>query len=399
MKKIWIFNHYATKPDEPKTRAYDMGKELIKRGHKVTVFASSFSHYKLEEKYLQKGEEFRTENCDGIRFIWIKTFPYKKNNWRRALNMLSFAWQAFRLGKEIKEKPDLIIGTSVHPLAALSAYFVARSKKSRFFFEITDLWPQSIIDIGFFSKINPIILILRAIEKFLFRKAEKIIIIPPHIDKYIISKGVAKEKIVWIPNGLDLSFYQNMKDYDGGKPGEIVCMYSGIFSKYAGLGTILKAAKILQDKGRKNIKFVLLGAGSEKPKLLEMAKQFSLQNLEFCDMVPRTEVLKVYEKADVFISIIKDMVFSGGISSKKLNDYLASGRPIIFAVSSKNNPVEEAKAGITVSPEDPQALAEATEKILSFTPGERVKMAKNAKDYAKNHLDIKILVEKLEKLF
>ena len=399
IKNIWIFNHYATKLDEPKTRAYDIGRELIKKGHRVTVFASSFSHYKLEEKYLRKDEKSRTEDCDGVRFVWIKTFPYKKNDWRRALNMISFAWRVFRLGRKMAEKPDIIIGTCVHPFAVLSAYLVARKKKSRFFFEITDLWPQSMIEFGAFSKNNLIVLILGVLEKYLFKKAEKIIIIPPHIDKYIISRRIPKEKIVWIPNGLDLSFYQNMKDYDGGKPNKIVCMYAGIFSQYAGLETILKAAKILQNKGNKSVKFVLLGDGAEKPKLLEMAKSLNLQNVEFHDMVPRTEVLKEYEKADVFISIIKDMVFPGGVSSKKLNDYLASGRPVIFAVTSKNNPVEEARAGITIPSEDPAALAQAAEKILVFTPEKRAKMAKNAKDYAKNYLGIKILAEKLEKLF
>jgi len=398
MKNIWIFNHYDTKPDEPKTRVFDIGKELLKKGHKLSVFASSFSHYKLEEKYLDEKEEWKEENCDGVRFFWIKTFPYKRNNWRRALNMLSFGWRALKLGRRLDEKPDVIIGTSVHPFAALAAYFVAKKKKARFFFEITDLWPQSIVDIGFLSKINPIILVLRIIEKFLLKKAEKIIIIPPHIDKYIIDRGISKDKIVWIPNGLDLSFYQNMKEYDGGRVDEITCMYSGIFSKYASLETIVKAAKILQDKGNRNIKFILLGDGAEKPKLLEMTREFNLQNLEFHNMVARSEVLKVYEKADVFISIIKNIVSSGGVSSKKLNDYLAAGRPVIFAVGSKNNPVEEAKAGFTIPPEDPEALVEVAERILKLSPAERLKMAKNGREYAKHSLDIKVLADKLEKL-
>ena len=75
---IWIFNHYATKPDEPATREYDIGKELVKRGHQITIFASSFSHYKFKEKYLAKGEKWKTENYEGVNFIWIRTFPYQK---------------------------------------------------------------------------------------------------------------------------------------------------------------------------------------------------------------------------------------------------------------------------------------------------------------------------------
>ena len=104
MKNIWIFNHYATDGSGPKPRAYDMGIQLIKRGHKVTVFASSFNHYKLKEEHLGKKEKYKEKSYNGVNFIWIKTFPYKKNNWRRALNMLSFAWRAYFISKKKNEK-------------------------------------------------------------------------------------------------------------------------------------------------------------------------------------------------------------------------------------------------------------------------------------------------------
>jgi glycosyltransferase involved in cell wall biosynthesis len=395
MKNIWIFNHYATKPDEPKTRAYDIGKELAKKGHKMTIFASSFSHYQLKEKYLFGKEKYRIENLNGIRFVWIKTFPYKKNDWRRVLSMLSFSWRVFMISQKMEDKPDIIIGTCVHPFAVLSAYLVSKIKKSRFFFEVTDLWPQSMIDVGNFSSINPGILALRVLEKFLFNKAEKIIIIPPGTKEYIISRGILEEKIVWIPNAVDLSFYKNVKPYNGGAS---VFMYSGIFAKYSGLDVIIKSAKILEDKNI-NARFVLVGGGAEKENLEKLAESMDIGNLEFYGMVPKNEIAKVYEKADVFISIIKNVVSSSGVSSKKLNEYMACGRPIIFAVNSINNPVEEAKAGVTIPAENPEALAKAVEKMTNLSREERLKMAENAKEYARNNLDIKIMAEKLEKLF
>ncbi|MCX6760261.1 MAG: glycosyltransferase WbuB, partial [Candidatus Nealsonbacteria bacterium] len=98
MKNIWMFNHYATKPDGPKPRSYDLGRQLIKKGDKVTIFASSFSHYKLKEEYIFGKEKSKKENCGGVNFIWLKTFPYKRNNWRRVLNMISFSSMAFTAG-------------------------------------------------------------------------------------------------------------------------------------------------------------------------------------------------------------------------------------------------------------------------------------------------------------
>jgi glycosyltransferase involved in cell wall biosynthesis len=398
MKNVWIFNHYATKPDEPATRAYDFGKELVKKGHKVTIFASSFSHYKFKEKYLNSREKWRVEEFNGVRFVWIRTFPYKKNDWRRVLNMLSYAWRVLLISRKFDEKPEIIIGTCVHPFAVLSAYLVSKNKKSRFFFEVTDLWPQNLIDMGKFKKSHPVVSLLALVEKFLFRKAEKIIIIPPGIRSYIENLGVDKEKIIWIPNGVDLSRYKDIKPYNGGRGEKIVFMYSGIHSKYASLEIILKAAQKLQKEGVNNLRFVLVGDGSEKPGLIKTAQEMQLNNVEFWDMVPKSEVYKVLNQADVFISIIKDVVGMAGVSSNKLNDYLASGRPIIFAVNSKNNPVKDARAGITIPPENSEALVLVVKKMVSLKPEERVRMGRNGIEYAKKYIDIKILAEKFEKL-
>jgi len=93
-KKIWIFNHYAITPDLPGgTRHFDFAKELIKRGYDVTIFASSFIHGIYENKKLKNGENWKIENYEGVNFVWIRTFPYNKNNWRRVLNMLSYSWK------------------------------------------------------------------------------------------------------------------------------------------------------------------------------------------------------------------------------------------------------------------------------------------------------------------
>lgn len=400
MKKIWIFNHYATKPDEPTTREYDIGRELIRKGHQVTIFASSFSHYKFKEKYLFSREKWKKEDYNGVIFVWIKTFPYKKNNWHRFVNMFSYAWRVFWIGKRMKERPDVIIGTCVHPFAVLSAFLLSRVKKSHFFFEVTDLWPQTLVDMGFLSPKNPLVFILRFLEKFLYIRAEKIITLLPYAGDYIASFGIPKEKIVWISNGADLSRFEKMKPYDGGRKEKFTFMYLGIHSPYAGLNIVLEAAEILQKEGKKNLKFVFIGGGSEKSNLIKFAQDKNLNNVEFRDMIPKDQVFKAMEEADAFISIIKSMpvLIKYGISSNKLIDYLAAGRPIIFSVSSKNNPVEEAGAGLTIPPDDPSAFAEAVKKIISLTPEERIKMGENGKVYAQKNYDIKKLAEKFEKL-
>jgi hypothetical protein len=114
---LWIFNHYAITPDLPGgTRHYDLARELAKREHQVTIFASGFQHSCHREMRLAPGERWKVEDVDGVRFVWIKTFPYQRNNWRRVLSMVSYmlrawwlGWRLPKLSPEI-EKPDMIIG-------------------------------------------------------------------------------------------------------------------------------------------------------------------------------------------------------------------------------------------------------------------------------------------------
>lgn len=398
---IWILNHYAGTPETtPATRPFDISRELVKRGHRLTIFASSFSEYSLKEERLGPGEQCKDEDCDGVHFIWIKTFPYRRNDWRRVLNMVSYAWRVFWIGIRLDKKPDVIIGTCVHPLAVLAAYILSRLKKSRFFFEVTDLWPQTLVDMGRLSERNPITWGLRFLEKYLYQKAEIIITLMPDAYIYITGIGIPREKIVWIPQCLDLSRYRDLRKYDGGGSQNFTIIYLGRHGLSNALDVIIKSAKVLQDIGDNNIRFVFVGSGVEKPNLILLANNLSLHNVEFRDQVPKNEVFKVMGEADAFILSLKDSaLYRYGISLNKFCDYLASGRPIIFSGRSSNNPVEEAKAGITVSPEDPEALVKAIRELVAMKPEERIRMGHNGIEYVKKNHDVRLLVDRLEKLF
>src|SRR5580698_9630183 len=111
---IWWFSQYASTPDQQFTAQYDLAKRLVEKGHRVTIFASGFSHYKFKEIRLKPHEKWRAEECEGVRFIWLRTSPYNANNWKRILNMCSYAWRAYRLARSWKEEEvDVIVGTTV----------------------------------------------------------------------------------------------------------------------------------------------------------------------------------------------------------------------------------------------------------------------------------------------
>ncbi|MCS7231815.1 MAG: glycosyltransferase [Endomicrobia bacterium] len=129
----------------------------------------------------------------------------------------------------------------------------------------------------------------------------------------------------------------------------------------------MEAADILKDSFP-NIKFIFVGDGPEKEKLVYILKSKKLNNVEFKNAIPKIEIIKLMSNMDaLFFRLINSPVFKYGISSNKLFDYLASGKPIIFSSNSTNNLVEEAGAGITVPPDNPEELAKAIFYVYHIT--------------------------------
>ena len=184
--RIWFISAYDM-PGGQSSRTYDFALELAGLGHDVTIMTSSFNHFSREE-LLEKGEKFRDELIGPIRVIWLKTFPYKTNGWQRGLNMLTNAWRAYWVGKKLDGNPDVIFGPSVPLFTALSAYLLARKRSSKFCFEVRDIWPQALIDLGQMREGSLAVRLFRKIEIFLYRNADHIIAVLPfahrHITKY-----------------------------------------------------------------------------------------------------------------------------------------------------------------------------------------------------------------------
>lgn len=398
-RNIWILNHYAGTATSPSTRHYDLGRELVKRGHAVTIFAAGFDHHRFVEERLCAGESWRMEEHEGVRFIWIRTYPYRGNEWRRAVNMVTFAIRATLVGLKLRERPNVIIGSSVHPLAVVAAYLLSLVKRCRFVFEVRDLWPQTLIDMGVLKAGGPVATILRGIESFLYRRADRIITLLPYAHEYIAKFGIPRERIAWIPNGADLARYDGMLEYAGGAEGRFTIMYLGAHGRANALHVVLDAASIIREKGLEQVRFVFVGDGPERDALIRYAAERSLTNVEFRAAVPKNELFKVMSEADAFVFNLEDLpLFRYGISSNKLFDYLSSGRPVIFSGNAANNPVREAGAGISVPANSPELLAGAVISLLRLNPPERAELGRKGPVYMRAKHEMGILGSAFEQV-
>ena len=138
--RVWIFCQYASVPSIGQyTGHYDLAKGLVAKGHDVTIFASSFSHYSFRETLLEPGETRREVVYDGVRFVWLRTPPYSANDWRRIRSMAVYARRATWAAMFRRPRPDVCLGVCFHPLAGLTAWLVALMKRARFVYEIRRL--------------------------------------------------------------------------------------------------------------------------------------------------------------------------------------------------------------------------------------------------------------------
>lgn len=394
---IWWFSQYASTPDQQFTAQFDLAKRLVERGHRVTFFAAGFSHYRFQEIRLQPGERSRAQECDGVRFVWIRTPPYTRNSWRRALNICAYAWRAFRLARSWRETPDLVIGTTFHPLASLAACAVAASKRRPFVFEVKDLWPLTAVQFGWLAPRSPVARALSHLEKFLARKAHRIMTTLPGAADYYARLGISPEKVVWIPNGLELSRYAGLSPYSGELGSPCTLLYAGGLVSANALDTILHAAQIEMERGS-DVRFVFVGGGQDKPRLIALARQLKLRNVEFRDAVPKSELHCVIEKADALLLSMRNLpeLYRYGMSFNKLCDYAASGRPIIFAGNPSHNLVQEFQCGIVIPAEDPVAFSSAVERFLEMAPVQRAEMGRNGTRCAAQRFEMGMLSRRLE---
>ena len=396
MKTVWIINHYAQSPGGAGgTRHFQLAKALRDEGWNPWIIAAS-TEYTTGLQRLEHGVYCRLDVFDRVPFLWLRAPAYKGNGLGRIANMLVFAARLLgRAPRRQLPRPDVIIGSSVHPFAVLSAERLARRYGVPFVFEVRDLWPQTLIDFGLIKHQSLMARLLRALEGFLYRRARAIVVLLPFAHRYIERFAIATSRIHWIPNGVDLAAWPEPGPADSNGP--LKLMYFGAFGQANALDVLLLAMHELQVRpAPPHVYLRLIGDGPLKPDLISMAERLCIANVSFEDPVPKCEIPLLSLQADVFcFSLVDSPVFSYGISSNKLYDYMSGARPIIFGCAAANNPVAAAAAGITVPPGNPAALADAIVEMAQLSPEERRRMGLAGRAYVEREHNSDLLGAKL----
>lgn len=392
---IWFIHHYAQSPGTPGgTRHFSTARWLARRGHRVSIVASSYHYQAQRETREYRDGPLQREMVDGVEFVWVRTRPYRGNSIGRVLNLVSFAWRVLRadLAGPGGAAPSVVLGSSPQPFAALAARLLARRHRARFVYEVRDLWPQTLIELGKTSRWNPVILAFAWIERHCARRADAVVTLLPGSEPYLATRGARPDRIVHVPNGVDLAQAGPVRP--PAERGTCTFLYAGAIGVANGLDEVLAAAEILAGSAPA-VRIVIMGDGPELPRLRTDAAQRGLANLEFHAPVPKASVHEALAAADAFLMVLRDSpVFRYGISPNKLFDYLAAGRPVVFAVNTPVDIVTAAGAGVRANPASAADLARAMREIAALTPQERAAMGRRGRDWVEAHHDVEQLAER-----
>ena len=197
-KNIWIINEYAGSPHHGmEYRHYYMGRKLKEFGYEVTIISSTYSHL------FKKCPEPSLENVGGVNYLWLRTFNYgKAHNKKRVLKWFVFSFKLFFLRLSL-ERPSVIIVSSMAPFPIIPAYLISKMSKAKLIFEVKDIWPLSLVEIGGFELTNPLIKFMSLIEKFALVKSNVIVSNLQNYGKHIKEVLGKNKEFTWISNGVD----------------------------------------------------------------------------------------------------------------------------------------------------------------------------------------------------
>jgi glycosyltransferase involved in cell wall biosynthesis len=372
--QIYWINQFAVPPDQPGgTRHFDFASELQRRGHQVTLVASDLNLATRTYSRRKGPRDIRAihEDILGVHFTWLAAGNYRGNNWRRVASMVLFGLVTFvHLLRVPKDRRTVFIGSSPHLFAALGAWGAALLRRVPFVFEVRDMWPESYSEVSGRDQ-GPEVTMLRTIADLLYHRADAIIVLAESNIERISERGVPEDRIVYVPNGVDLeAFVDGDAGIDLSTPGCFTYVYAGAHGPANDLGTVVRAAAELQQRGRDDIRVVLLGDGATKDELIEESRSLGLRNIRFVDPVPKVQVAATLGSADAGLMILAPVdLFTYGVSPNKLFDYMGAGLPVLTNVSGVvSDLIDQAGTGFTVTPGDPIALADGMEQMADDPP-------------------------------
>jgi glycosyltransferase involved in cell wall biosynthesis len=374
VKILYVSQDYPPEMGAPAARAAELARHWVNEGHQVTVLTAFPNHptgvvppeYRSRFRHLVARE--RLEGVDVVR-TWLLPLPNRKAH-ERMLNYSSFCLSASATGLFVS-RPDVLIATSPQLLVGLSGWWLGKTRRVPFVFEVRDLWPESLAAVGMGNGNSLLHRSLARVAGFLYEKADHVVVVTPAFEEYLVEHWkVPREKISVVENGVESDLFAPNRDnaevrQQLGATGRFLVGYVGTLGMAHGLDTLLEAASDLQ-KTAPEVLFLLVGEGADKERIQALASSRGLTNVRFLDQQPREKIPGIISACDAGLVLLRKTELFKTVIPTKMLEFMSCSRPLILAVDGQaRSIVEEAKGGLYVEPENSRALKQAILQLAS----------------------------------
>ena len=389
MRILFFADNFPPETNAQASRVFERARYWVRWGHDVTVItcAPNFPEGELHPGFENRCRQI--EEMAGIRVVRVKTFiAANRGKFRRMADYLSFLPTAAWAGL-FEQAPDVVAATMPQPFAALAGLLVARLRRRPFLLEVADLWPESVLAVGAMERPNPVTRGLAGLSSFLYKSADRIVVLTEAFKGKLIGMGVPQERIDVVLNGVDLErFRPRPRDAAlaselGISPDRFVVGYIGTLGMAHGLENVLDTAKRLANT---RVLFLLVGSGAERERLTALASDRGLRNVLFVPAQPKAEVARYWSLCDAALVHLRDAPLFETVIPSKLFEAMGMGLPILLVAPSgeAGKIVREEGVGVHLPCNHPGALA-LTLSSLADNPNATARMARRSEAAAQRH--------------
>ena len=395
MKFLILTQYFPPEIGAAQTRLSAMAQHLSSRGHEVNVI-TAFPNYpegRIFEGY-EKGF-YRFEHMGSVRVHRVWLYAAAGAGMKRLLNYFSFCVTCL-IAIFKQSHVDCLFIESPPLFLSVPGLGMARFRRIPSIFNVADLWPDSVVDMGLMKR-GVLIGLAEKLERWAYRKATYVTAVTEGIRRSLLEKKqVPAEKLLFLPNGVDLEQFRSRQPDEAlrlrlGLVGKKIVLYQGTQGFAHGLSSVLYTAQLLSDDP--DIHFLFLGDGSERPMLEALRAELGLSNVTFHDPVPMAVLPGFFSISECGLVSLRDTPLFRGARPAKVNPILGSAKPIIFFGRGEGaDLVQQAGAGIVVNHGNQEELAAAVREIVR-NPELARQLGQNGRRYAEQQLSWPALID------
>jgi colanic acid biosynthesis glycosyl transferase WcaI len=399
--RILVLSQYYD--PEPIPKPSELAEELAMRGHDVSVLTGlpNYPTGRMANGY--RLQPLKRETIRGVPVLRVFEVPYhSRSAVGRFLNYGSFMLAAAAASPLIA-RPDVVYVWHPPLTVGVAAWAVGVARGCPFVYDVQDIWPDEAVLAGMMRE-GFMTRALRVMEKAVYRRASHVVVATHGARNNLLAKGVPEEKVSVVPNwifgdGLTLPVPAAVESARTllEANGAFTVTFAGNTGLLQGLETLLHAARALAH--RSDIAFRVVGDGSDLARLRDLAKKLELPNLRFLGRRPASEMAAILAASDALLVVLRAGPLTELALPTKTLTYLASARPVLVAAGgAAEQLVRECDAGISVPPDDPQALAIAVQQLAAMAPHERDLMGRRGREWVSKRFTRGQVVDQLEAL-